>query len=134
VALGPRADFARLENSPTMRAVDSAPVWSIICFVVPSEYRKQGVAHELLAAAIAFARQHGARQLEAYPVDRDDAAARAAPWFRLPQHVRQGRLRRGRPPQAGAADRAAQAVARSPQACLTPLRDNDTSVPARFER
>jgi GNAT superfamily N-acetyltransferase len=81
VALGPRADFARLANSPTMRAVDTAPVWSIVCFVVPSEHRKQGVAHELLAAAIAFARQHGARQLEAYPVDRDDAAARDAPWF-----------------------------------------------------
>jgi len=81
VALGPRTGFARLANSPTMRAVDAAPVWSIVCFVVPSEYRKQGVAHELLAAAIAFARRNGARLLEAYPVDRDDDDARDAPWF-----------------------------------------------------
>ena len=81
VAFGPRTDFARLANSPTMRAVDTAPVWSIVCFVVPSEFRRQGVAHELLAAAIAFARQRGARLLEAYPVDRDDDAARDAPWF-----------------------------------------------------
>lgn len=81
VSLGPRADFVRLANSPTMRSIDDEPVWSIICFVVPSEYRKQGVAHELLAAAIDFARARGATLLEAYPVDRDKPGAPNASWF-----------------------------------------------------
>jgi ribosomal protein S18 acetylase RimI-like enzyme len=81
VSLGPRADYARLANSPTMRAVDDKPVWSVICFVVPSAYRKQGVVDELLAAAVAFARDRGVTLLEAYPVDRDVPGASHAPWF-----------------------------------------------------
>jgi GNAT superfamily N-acetyltransferase len=81
VSLGPRTDFARLANSPTMRRIDAKPVWSIICFVVPSEFRKQGVAHELLVAAIEFARARGATLLEAYPVDRAVPEAPNAPWF-----------------------------------------------------
>jgi GNAT superfamily N-acetyltransferase len=81
VSLGPRPDFVRLANSPTMRSIDEKPVWSIICFVVPSEHRKQGVAHELLAAAIDFAKSRGATLLEAYPVDRNAPDAPNAPWF-----------------------------------------------------
>ena len=81
VSLGPRKDFVRLANSPTMRSIDDKPVWSIICFVVPSEYRKQGVAHELLAAAVEFARARDATLLEAYPVDRDAPEAPNASWF-----------------------------------------------------
>ncbi|HMW24035.1 MAG TPA: GNAT family N-acetyltransferase [Burkholderiaceae bacterium] len=81
ISLGPRKDFVRLANSPTMRSIDDHPVWSIICFVVPSEYRKQGVAHELLAAAVDFARTRGATWLEAYPVDRDAPNAPNASWF-----------------------------------------------------
>jgi GNAT superfamily N-acetyltransferase len=81
ISLGPRKDFVRLANSPTMRSIDDKPVWSIICFVVPSEYRKQGVAHELLAAAVDFAKARGATLLEAYPVDRDAPEAPNAPWF-----------------------------------------------------
>jgi GNAT superfamily N-acetyltransferase len=81
VSLGPRKDFARLANSPTMRSIDDKPVWSILCFVVPSEYRKQGVAHALLAAAIDFAKAQGATLLEAYPVDRDAPEAPDASWF-----------------------------------------------------
>jgi len=44
VSLGAREDFRRLSNSPVMKAVDSESVWSIVCFVVPSEHRKKGVA------------------------------------------------------------------------------------------
>lgn len=44
VSLGPREDFAKLRRSPAMKAVDDQPVWSIVCLVVPSEYRKRGVA------------------------------------------------------------------------------------------
>jgi len=81
VSLGPREDYAKLANSPTMKPVDDRPVWSIVCFVVPSEFRKQGVARELLAGAVAYARQRGVRLLEAYPVDKDEPTAPDAPWF-----------------------------------------------------
>ena len=81
ISLGPREDYARLSRSPTMRAVNDAPVWSIVCFVVPSEYRCHGVARELLAGAVEYARQRGVRLLEAYPVDRSVPAATHAPWF-----------------------------------------------------
>ena len=64
-----------------MKAIDDRPVWSIICFVVPSEYRNEGVAHELLAGAIAYARRRGADVLEAYPIDKDQPTAADASWF-----------------------------------------------------
>jgi GNAT superfamily N-acetyltransferase len=81
VSLGPREDFAKLARSPIMKPVDDLPVWSVICFVVPSEYRKQGVARELLAGAVEYATHRGVRLLEAYPVDRDAASAADASWF-----------------------------------------------------
>ena len=81
VSLGPRSEFRRLKTSPTMRTVDDLPVWSIICFVMHGEFRGKGIAHELLAAAIEFARANGATLLEAYPVDRSVAGAKSAPWF-----------------------------------------------------
>jgi GNAT superfamily N-acetyltransferase len=70
ISLGPRADYAKLKRSPVMKPVDDAPVWSIVCFVVPAEYRGQGVARGLLDGAIAWARQRGITLLEAYPVDK----------------------------------------------------------------
>ena len=81
ISLGPREDYAKLARSPTMKAIDDQPVWSIVCFVVPSEYRKQGVARDLLAGAIRWARQRGVRLLEAYPVDTSHPSASDAPWF-----------------------------------------------------
>jgi GNAT superfamily N-acetyltransferase len=70
VSLGPRADYAKLQRSPVMRPVDGRPVWSVICFVVPPEFRHQGVATALLQGAIDYARKRGVTLLEAYPVDK----------------------------------------------------------------
>ena len=81
VSLAPREEYAKLERSPVMRPVDDQKVWSIICFVVPSEFRGQGVARGLLAGAVAFARKRGARIIEAYPVDRKGRAPDDAMWF-----------------------------------------------------
>ena len=81
ISLGPRDDYARLANSPVMKPVDEQPVWSIVCFVVPSEFRKQGVARELLAGAIAYAKKRGVKLLEAYPVDKAERSAAEASWF-----------------------------------------------------
>ena len=81
ISLGPREDYAKLRRSPVMKAVDEAPVWSIVCFVVPAEQRRRGVARDLLEAAIAYARRRGVRLLEAYPVDKAGPARDDSLWF-----------------------------------------------------
>lgn len=81
VAVAPRAEFAKLKRSPVMKPVDDQPVWSIVCFVVPAAYRGQGVAHALLRGAIAYAREHGATLLEAYPVDKAGRSKDDVMWF-----------------------------------------------------
>ena len=81
VSLGPREEYAKLKRSPVMKAVDDCPVWSIICFVVPSEYRGQGVARALLRGAIAYAGEQGARLVEAYPVDKPSRSNDDNMWF-----------------------------------------------------
>jgi ribosomal protein S18 acetylase RimI-like enzyme len=81
VSLGPREEFAKLQRSPVMKPVDDKPVWSIICFVVPSRFRGQGVAHSLLQGAIAYARKHGGTLIEAYPVDKQARSNDDAMWF-----------------------------------------------------
>jgi ribosomal protein S18 acetylase RimI-like enzyme len=81
VSLGPREDYAKLKRSPVMKPVDELPVWSIICFVVPSEHRGQGVARALLDGAIAYAKKQGATLLEAYPVDKPGRSHDDFMWF-----------------------------------------------------
>jgi len=81
VSIGPREEFARLARSPIMKPVDDQHVWSIICFVVPSQYRGQGIAEALLSGAIVYARKHGALLIEAYPVDLPGRSSDDAMWF-----------------------------------------------------
>jgi GNAT superfamily N-acetyltransferase len=70
VSLGPREDYEKLQRSPIMKPVDDQPVWSIVCFFVAREARGRGLAAKMLRAAEGYARSHGARLLEAYPVDK----------------------------------------------------------------
>jgi GNAT superfamily N-acetyltransferase len=69
VGLGPREAFGRLERSRTIPRLDGDGVWSVNCFVVAKGARRTGIANALLEAAAAYARDHGARTLEGYPVD-----------------------------------------------------------------
>ena len=69
--LGPREEFIRLERSRYLGRVDDVPVWSLVCFFIRRDARSRGVARQLLAAAVEYAREHGAPALEAYPVDPD---------------------------------------------------------------
>jgi GNAT superfamily N-acetyltransferase len=80
VSLGPREAYPRLRRSPVARPVDDVPVWSIVCFVVPSPYRGQGVATALLRGAIAYAREREVGVLEAYPIDKTEPGASAWLW------------------------------------------------------
>jgi GNAT superfamily N-acetyltransferase len=68
-SVGPRADFSRLARSRVLKPVDDQPVWSVVCFFVAKPHRKKGLTVELLKAAARYARQHGARVLEGYPVE-----------------------------------------------------------------
>jgi len=72
VSLGPRTDFAALESSRLLRRVDDKPVWSVVCFVVRRDQRRQGWMRRLLRAAAQYAAQHGATLLEGYPVECGD--------------------------------------------------------------
>ena len=72
ISLGPREDYAKLQRSPIMKAVDDLDVWSVVCTYVARRYRGQGLQHQLLQAAIRYAREHAVRILEAYPVDKPE--------------------------------------------------------------
>jgi GNAT superfamily N-acetyltransferase len=69
VSLGPRQEYSRLQRSRLLKQVDDRPVWSIVCFFVPREARGRGFARKMLRAAVDYARSHGARLVEGYPVD-----------------------------------------------------------------
>jgi GNAT superfamily N-acetyltransferase len=70
VALAPRAAYPRLHRSPVMKPVDEDPVWSVVCFVVPSAWRGRGIASALLHEAAIYAKTQGATILEGYPIDK----------------------------------------------------------------
>lgn len=66
---GPRPQMQRLVRSKTIPKVDDQPVWSVVCFIVRTGFRRRGIAAALLQGAVECARQYGAPGLEAYPVD-----------------------------------------------------------------
>ncbi|MGH3160060.1 MAG: GNAT family N-acetyltransferase [Streptosporangiaceae bacterium] len=73
VAVGPRTSYPRLLRTRTVwsgRQEDKTDdnVWSVTCFVTRKGYRKRGITYALAAATIGFAREEGARVLEAYPM------------------------------------------------------------------
>ncbi|MEW5850180.1 MAG: GNAT family N-acetyltransferase [Myxococcota bacterium] len=51
-------------------------VWSVVCFYVVKALRGEGLIHRLLDAAVATARKHGAKVVEAYPVDPESPSYR----------------------------------------------------------
>jgi GNAT superfamily N-acetyltransferase len=81
IAFGPRTSFPKLARSPVMKPVDDAPVWSIVCLVVPGPQRGRGIARALLHGAIEFARRRRVAVLEAYPVDRTGRSDDQSMWF-----------------------------------------------------
>jgi len=68
-ALAPRESYPRITNSRLFAADPDPATWSVVCFFVARPYRGQRLTVRILDAAAAYAKAHGARQLEGYPVD-----------------------------------------------------------------
>ncbi len=69
IAIAPRIEYIRLEKSRILKPVDEQTVWSIVCFFISKKWRKSGVTSQLIKASLEFAKNHGAKIVEAYPVD-----------------------------------------------------------------
>jgi GNAT superfamily N-acetyltransferase len=69
VAVEPRSAYEKLAHSRTLKPLDDQPVWSVTCFYVAKSYRRQGIAVELLKAAIEHVKRQGGEIVEGYPVD-----------------------------------------------------------------
>lgn len=72
-SISPRTAIPRLEASKLIERVDGMDVWSIICVVVRSGHRRQGVTEHLINGACDYAASRGAPAVEAYPVDAEGA-------------------------------------------------------------
>ncbi len=68
-SIAPRETYKRLEKSTTLKRVDDQPVWSVVCFFVSRKMRGQGLALQLLQAAVEYAASQGAHIVEGYPVE-----------------------------------------------------------------
>lgn len=73
VAVEPRTAYPKLRTSRVPwtgrnEDKDDAGIWAVTCFVVRKGYRGRGLTYHLALATIDFARERGARALEAYPM------------------------------------------------------------------
>jgi GNAT superfamily N-acetyltransferase len=73
VAVEPRANYRRLRGSSVPWAgrtedPDDPDVWAIVCFAIRRGYRQQGLTRLLATAAVEYARAHGAKAVEGYPM------------------------------------------------------------------
>ena len=73
VAVEPRIAYPKLRTARVPwtgrnEDKDDEGVWAVTCFVVRKGYRGRGLTYPLALATIGFARDRGARALEAYPM------------------------------------------------------------------
>jgi GNAT superfamily N-acetyltransferase len=81
VAVAPREEYVRLENSRVLAPVEGDGVWAAPCFFVHRAHRGKGLTAALLDAAAAHAARLGARAIEGYPnVNRAERQPAAFVW------------------------------------------------------
>ena len=68
-SIAPRDRYAGLERYRGLARIDDAAVWSVVCFFVDRDVRREGITLGLLKAAVAYARSQGAEVVEGYPVE-----------------------------------------------------------------
>jgi GNAT superfamily N-acetyltransferase len=69
IAVEPRSAYPKLAHSKILKPVDDEDVWSITCFFVTKQARRQGLTVELLKAAVEHVRRQGGKIVEGYPVE-----------------------------------------------------------------
>jgi len=68
--ISPRSSFIRLEHTKHFQyPTTDKPTWTIVCFFVDKNVRKQGIASELLSAAVKYAVKNGAQVIESHPIN-----------------------------------------------------------------
>jgi GNAT superfamily N-acetyltransferase len=65
-SIAPRETHQRLGGDENLKNV-----WSITCFYIKNEYRKKGLVKFLIKSAEKYAKENGAENIEAYPVEKD---------------------------------------------------------------
>ena len=70
-SVAPRESYIALERSRVLPRLDPQPVWSVACFFIDRNFRQQGLASQLLTAAVEYAWSQGATIIEGYPVEPD---------------------------------------------------------------
>ncbi len=64
---GPREVYTRINMMKPYRRDDIEGVWCINCFFINKNYRRLGLAREMLAAAAKFIKKRKVKIIEAYP-------------------------------------------------------------------
>ena len=67
-AVAPREQYIKLQASRVLKPIDEQKVWSIPCFFLAKEYRRQGLSSEILKGVIAYCKKKKIKILEAYPI------------------------------------------------------------------
>lgn len=73
-AVAPRSSYAglaRVYKVPWLARTEDPTddsVWAVTCLLTRAGFRRRGISRALARAAVAFARERGARALEAYPM------------------------------------------------------------------
>jgi GNAT superfamily N-acetyltransferase len=91
VSIAPRSHF----GAGLAPDLGDLGLWSLTCFFIRADHRRQSGFAALLQAAEDLARQKGARMIEAYPVDPDSPSYRFSgfvPSFEKAGYARVGRV------------------------------------------
>jgi GNAT superfamily N-acetyltransferase len=70
-SIAPRNNYRDLAGDNTLKNV-----WSLVCFFIKREYRKQRMTEKLISEALKYAKDNGAKYVEAYPVNPDSPSFR----------------------------------------------------------
>ena len=68
-SVAPREKFPALDRSRVLKKIDDKPVWSISCFFIHKDFRKQGLSVNILEAVITYVKEQGGKIVEGYPVE-----------------------------------------------------------------
>ncbi len=70
-SIAPRESYRELSGDNAL-----TDVWSLVCFYIKKEYRQKGITEALIKQAIMYAKDNGAKYVEAYPVDPESPSYR----------------------------------------------------------